>query len=277
MDAPVLIKPITNQVVNEQAAYGPFDLKEYIQVPESTPIPSFRAELNDGNALPKGMICTADGIITGIPAKDTQGIYQVIVTAENEAGSATAEFVLTIKPSLLAGDTETYIDKLKSQVWEALEHNLPVPDLGNLYDRPITPLDIYYLLERWGVLTIWDAFNLEPPGEKRLLTLENMSEHYHVYDRGSCLVAAPKDLFSHERTIEDSLQTARAMAREVYKREWTIEMAGLDKMIRAAWVEVQVLGDIHGRRLEVINFNPNPSDLKLYNAQAQSLMRHSMD
>ena len=111
-----------------------------------------------------------------------------------------------------------------------------------------------------------------------MLTLEGTSPHYNVYDRGSCLVACPKDLFSHVRTIDDGLQTARAMAREVYKRDWTIELAGLDKMSRAAWVEIQHLGDLNGKRLEVINFIPTPDDVKVYSAQAlEKSMRNNIE
>ncbi len=263
----VLVKPIPNQVINESASYGPFDLKQFIQVAEGVKPLRFRAEVKGGAALPKGMICTSDGIITGIPAKDTLGNYEIVIHAESDQGSTQATFVMTIKPSF-AGDEVGYIDKLKAQVWEALQQHLPAPELAEMLNQPITKLDVYYLLERWGILTIWDAFNLDPPGEKKLLTLEGVSKHYQVYDRGSSLIACPKDLFSHERTIADGLQTARAIAREVYKRGWTIEMAGLDKMVRAAWVEVQVLGDQHGKPLEIINFTPTPEDVRLYANEA---------
>lgn len=263
MQPPVIEKPIPPQVVNERAAYGPFDLKKHIKSPDESLL-QFQAELSDGKPLPKGMICTGDGILTGIPGKDTQGSYEIIVTAHNDAGSVKAQFVLTIKPSLLNTGLDL-ADQLKTQVWEALEKGMPVPDLAELYDRPFSPLDMYYLLERWGMLTIWDAFNLDPPSEKILLNLEGVSPHYHVYDRGSCLVATPKDLFSYERTLEDSLQTARAMAREVYKRGWTIQMAGFYKLMRATWIEVQELMDKHGKPLEIINFSPNFNDIKLVN------------
>jgi hypothetical protein len=270
MSAPVLIQPIPPQVVNERAAYGPFDLKAYIEAPEegSSPV-RFSGELDSGQALPKGMICTEDGIVTGIPGKDTHGNYQIIITAENEEGSIQTTFSLTIKPSV-AGGTSEYADQLKAQVWDALGKNLPIPDLSELYDRPVTDLDIYYLLERWGTITVWDAFNLEPAGEKHLLTLDGASPHYYVYDRGSCLVAAPVDLFSSVRTLEDGLRTARAIAGEVYKRQWTIQMAGFDKFIRAAWIEVQHLGDKYGKRLDVINFKPTYDEVKLYTSQALS-------
>lgn len=266
MEAPAIIKPIPAQVVNEHAAYGPFHLQQFIKAPDNSTV-HFSGELTSGEALPKGMICTEDGILTGIPAKNSHGNYEIKITASNEAGSVEAIFVMTIKPSLTTNTTE-YMDQLKTQVWQALENNLPIPDLGDLLDRPVTALDVYYLLERWAMLTIWDAFNLDPAGEKHLLVLEGASPHYNVYDRGSCLVASPKDLFSHERTLEDALQTARAMAREVYQRGWTIELAGFDKMTRAAWVEIQHLGDKFGKQLDVINFSPNLDDIKVYSIQA---------
>lgn len=265
MEAPELLKEIPAQMVNERAAYGPFDLKNFIKSKDGSPL-RFMAELSDGKSLPKGLICTEDGLLTGIPGKGTQGNYEIILTAKNEAGTVQIKFPFTIKPSPTSDIN--YIDQLKSQVWGALEQNLPIPDLSELFEREITVLDIYYLLERWGIVTMWDAFNLEPPREKVLLKLEGASPHYNVYDRGSCLVMAPKDLYSYERTINDGLQTARAMAREVYKRNWTIEMAGFDKMMRAAWVEIQHLNDQTGKQLEIINYKPSDEDLKVYTTEA---------
>lgn len=264
MQVPNLSKPIPPQIINEQAAFAPFDLKVFF---ESEAKLQFEAGLADGSALPKGMICTADGILTGIPAKGTQGNYEVSIIAQNEAGETSATFVLTIKPTLSMPEGE-YLDKLKSQVWQAVEQNLPIPDLSEMYTQPITPLEIYYLLERWGILTIWDAFNLEAPGDKVKLNLPGASKHYHVYDRGSCLIATPKDLYSHERTLEDGLQTARAMAQEVYGRQWTVELSGFDKLTRAAWVELNHLGDKFGKAVEIINYNATPSDVKIYRDEA---------
>lgn len=273
MASPILVKPIAAQVINEQAAYGPLDLKEYIQADGSGSL-QFSAALEDGKALAKGLICTEDGLLTGIPAKDSQGTYEIIVEAKNAEGSVKTSIILTIKPSLLKSDIE-YLNELKNQVWEAVEKKLPIPELGDIYQRPMTVLDIYYLLERWAVLKIWDAFNLDLPGKLIPLALEGMSSHYHVFDRGSCLVAVPKDLFSHERTIEDGLKTARAMAREVYKRHWTIELVGFDKMMRAAWVEIQHLGDRYDKPLEIINYEATPDDLKLYYTQHNTMAMRS--
>src|SRR3990167_5216468 len=271
MPAPVLIKPIPAQVVNEQAAYGPFDLHEFVQSQEGE-LTRFRAELSNGQSLPRGMICTSDGMLTGIPSKGTQGDYELLITAENAAGSVQTKLAFTIKSTILSSSAETdYFGQLKSKVWEALEKKLPVPDLEALYNRPINIMEVYYLLERWATLKIWDAFNLDPPGTLKLLQLEGASEHYHVYDRGSCLVAVPKDLFSHERTLLDGLQTARAMAREVYKRGWAAELVGFDKLTRATWVELQHLGNKYGKLLEIVNYQPTPDDLKIYYNQTHDI------
>jgi hypothetical protein len=270
MQAPVLVKAIPDQVVNELAAYPVFDLKEYIQTPEGGPAPRFTAVLASGEGLPKGLICMGDGVITGIPARHTQGSYRVIVTAENDAGSIEVLIPFEIK---LSNNTagSPYLDDLKSQAWEALVKQLPIPDLSELYDRPFTAMDFYYLMERWAMIKIWDADNLKPPGEKVVLNLKGASKHYVVYDRGSCLVAGPADLYSHERTLEDGLKTARAMAGEAFKREWSMELVGFYKLTRAAWVELQVLGDQYGRRPDVINFTPSLEELKAYSAKSESL------
>lgn len=277
MAAPILVKPIPAQIINEQAAYGPFDLKAFVQSSDpANPTVRFTAALSSGEALPQGMICTSDGILTGIPAKGTQGYYEIRLIAENAGGVFETTFSFTIKPSLLSSNAE-YVEQLKVQVWQALQQNLPIPDLAELYDRPVTIFDIYYLLERWATLTIWDAFNLEPAGEKHLLHLEGASPHYEVFDRGTCLVAHPKDLFSHERTLADALQTARAMTREVYKRGWTIEMAGFEKMVRAVWVEAQHLGDKFGKHMDILQFDPTAQDYKVYRNESKERISAKLD
>lgn len=272
MAAPVLIKSIPPQVVNELASYGPFDLKTFIQAPNGETV-RFQAELKNGQSLPKGLILTSDGILTGIPSKSTQGMYEVMITAETDTSALNVSLSFTIKPSLTDKEVDS-IDKLKAQIWEAMQENLPIPDLGDLLSLPITKLDIYYLIERMGTLTIWDAFNLDPPSELHLLNLEGTSKHYNVYDRGSSLIMCPKDLYSHERTNLDAMVTARAMAQEVYKRGWTIEMAGLDKWTKAAWVELQILGDTHGKRTEVINYTPSDEEFRIYMHEAASSHRN---
>ncbi len=269
-EQPILTKPIPPQIVNEGATYGPLHLSEFIQVPPDTTA-RFSAALSDGRPLPKGLICTSEGLVNGIAGAETKGAYKVVITVEDSAGGRlTTEFDLTIKERLTANIHPEFLNKLKTQVWEALGKNLPLPEFGDMLNRPITAVELYYLLQRFATLTIWDVYNLDYPSEKNLLTLGGASQHYHIYDRGSCLIGVPKDLFSHERTLEDALQTARVMAREVYKRGWVIEFAGFDKMVRAGWVELQVLGDKHGKHLEVLHFSPSVDDVKLYSVQAKA-------
>lgn len=265
---PILTKPIPNQIVNEGAAYGPFNLNDYIKS-ESGPL-RFQGELLTGEALPKGFICTASGILSGIPSDGTQGVYDILITAENDSDTPlTTQFSLTIKERLAIRDKE-FFDHLKSQIWEAVGMDMPIPEFAELYTRPITDVEIYHLLQRYATFTIWDAYNLDAPGEKIELKLEGMSPHYVAYDRGSCIICAPRDLFTYERTLEDGLQSARAVAREVYKRDWVIEFAGFDKLIRAAWVELQLLGEKHGKMLEILHYEPSADDMRIYTARAKS-------
>lgn len=269
LTSPFLIKIIPIILVNEGAACGPFDFNEFIQSPnvESGAI-RFQAELSNGNPLPAGLICTANGTFSGIPAEGTHGHFTVVITAENDSGTPfRTEFELKIK-ARPAIHTEEIGENLKSRIWEALGKDLPLPEISEIMNRPVTDADIYYLLQRYATLTIWDVYNLEPPTEKHLLSLEGCSKHFNIYDRGSCLVAGPKELFSHERTLEDALQTARVIAREVYKRGWVVEFAGFDKMVRASWIELQIMGDKHGKQIEVLHYTPSESDRKIYTARA---------
>lgn len=269
---PVLAKKIPPQIVNEGAAFGPLDLKEFIQSPADSGELRFMGELDNNDPLPRGLICTASGLITGIPAPKTVGRYKFKITAENDAEEGlTVEFDFTIKERI-SMEEDLLGTQLKSKVWEAMGKNLPIPDLGEVLARPVSPQEVYYLLQRFATFWVWDVYNLDSPSEKQLLSLEGTSAYYNVWDRGSCIVAAPKDLFSHERTLEDALMTARAVAREVYKRGWVIEFAGFDKMVSAAWVELQLLSEKYGKHLEVLHFVPSTEDLKLYNNQFNAMV-----
>lgn len=269
-EQPILVKPISPQIINEGAAYGPFNLNDYIQsTNKEGGVIRFQAEIKDGRSLPQGLICTESGYLSGIPAAGTQGEYTIVIVAENESHIPfTTEFQFTIKERI-AMETADLYSELKSRVWEALGKDLPIPDIGELLERPITAVEVYYLLQRYATLTIWDVYNLDPPSEKQLIQVEGISKHYNIYDRGSCFVAAPKDLFSHERTLEDALQTSRALAREIYNRGWVIEFAGFDKMVRAAWIELQLLGDKHGKQLEILHYTPSEEDLRIYAVRSQ--------
>jgi hypothetical protein len=271
MTALILKKTIPAQIINEGATYGPLRLTEFIESPVDHGKLYFRAELSDGQPLPKGLICTTEGILNGIPAAGTHGSYTVIITVVNdEAEELVTEFEFTINPRMAMGDEGERFNKLKAEIWEALGKNLPAPEMQDILNRPITAVEIYYLLQRFATLTIWDAYNLDYSNEKIILNLEGMSKHYNIYDRGCCLVGAPKELFSHERTLEDTLQTAKVMAREVYRRDWIIEFAGFDKMVRAAWIEIQILAERYGKELKVLYFSPTSEDLKIVQKEMKS-------
>lgn len=268
---PVLTKPIPARIVNEGASFPPLNLNEFIQSPDpESGAVRFQAELANGNPLPKGLICTSEGAISGIPAAGTQGDYDIVILAENDAGVPfKADFKLTIKSRIVIETTQE-MNELKNRVWEALGKDLPLPEIGELISRPVSAEEVYYLLERFATLTIWDVYNLDPPGEKHLLQLEGCSKHYNIYDRGSCLVASPKELFSHERTLADALQTAKVMAAEVHKRGWVIEFAGFDKMARAAWIQLQIIAEKTGKPIEILHYTPTQEDILIYSAQMGS-------
>jgi hypothetical protein len=297
--APVLISPIPALALPEEAAFTPIDLKEYVRSPnEISGSLRFSALLADGRSLPIGLDCSDEGVISGTASKGTAGEYNVTLTIENDSDIPLIVWVkLSIQAQVvpeeastpqpveeapqaepepqetppieepLSAEDKAFIPNLKSQVWKALGENAPVPEMEHLLSRPLSAVEIYYLLQRFAVLTIWDVYNLEVPGDKIALNLPENSPYYNIYDRGSCLVAAPKDLYTHKRTIEDALKAARAMANEVYKRGWTIEFAGFSKMARAAWIELQLLGDKHGKAIEILHYKPSSEDLKIYSAK----------
>lgn len=261
---PVLKNPIPPQVTHEGAAFGPFDFAAYFQTPSESGKLRFSAELADGRPLPQGLMCTQDGLLNGIPASGTEGRYAIQLTVRNDSAQAfIAEFEFTIKPRLKMDDAQS-LNNLKSRVWEALGKNLPLPEMSDVLSRPISAIEIYYLLQRWATLTIWDGYNFDMTSGRVELKIAGQSKHYKIYDKGNCLIAAPVDLFSYERTLDDALQTARALAREVFNRGWAVEFAGFDKMVRAAWVELQLLGDTHDRKVEILHYVPSQDDLKMY-------------
>ena len=264
-----LIKPIPARVVNEGASFWPLNLSEFVRSSDQSSL-SFQAELSTGEALPAGLICTSTGSLTGIPAKGTQGSYEIVISAHDDSGQAfSTQFKLTIKSRIIIESADLFAE-LKQNVWEAIGDDLPIPDIGEFIDRPVTEADIQYLLQRFATFIVWNVYDLAEPGEKNLVTIPGCSSHFNVYDRGCCLVGVPKELFSHERTLEDALQTARAMAGEAYERSWVVEFSGFQKMSRAAWIELQLLSDKFGRKAEVLHYNPSSEDLKIYAAKSKT-------
>ncbi len=270
--SPVLIKNIPSLIVNEGAALGPLNMNDFIQPPDAEEGPlKFTAELSGGAALIQGLICTESGTLGGIPAAGTEGDYEIVILAKTvSGGQLTTKFTLTIKERISMLEGHQYFTDLKSKVWEALGQDLPLPEIESLINRPLTLVEVYYLMQRFATMTIWDVHNLDLPGENKKLELEGANEHFQIYDRGSCLVGAPKDLFSHDRTLEDALQTARVMAREVCKRGWAVELTGFNKMVRASWVEIKLWESKYHKPLEILHYEPTEADQKLYQAEEKA-------
>lgn len=143
MPSLILAKAIPDQVINEGAAYKPLDLKQFIQTKDQGSELRFVAGLTDGRSLPQGFICTSDGILSGIPAKGTEGNYVIVVKAEDMDGETlAAEFNLLIRPVNVAQQQDLLRD-LKAQVWEAVGKGQPLPempDLNNIFLGRLRPL-----------------------------------------------------------------------------------------------------------------------------------------
>ena len=262
----------------------------------------------EGGLLPFDLDYTITGTIYGKcrPPALERSPYRVMVTVSNGTGeSLTTDFELEVLPALRPEDEwspdTTIADEFeqsiqmdeeeerallealqedsekqdpfteeKRAIWEAIIQGQSIPELKELMDRPISHQEIYYLLSRISYFVIWDANNSAPAGELRALALKGASEMFHVYDRGSCIVATPKQLFDHNRTLRQGVDTAQAMAKEVFQRGWRVEFGGFDKMVRAAWVEFELLSQKFGKPVSYSYFQPSPQDADSLR-QAQSL------
>ena len=251
----------------------PIDLKESIDNPSDISL-KFSAELAIGGPLPANLTCSEDGIIGGMPEKNTAAMlpYSVNVVAEGEGvepliidiylfiasakGEETGEDDELVEPSELEFDLEQF-----DQYWKAFNDKLELPDLEELLTRQITKRDIYYFINKFATLTVWNADDYRPADTGQLIKVSGASEHFMVYNFDVALVGTPKDLYSTSRTLGDALQTARAMVQEAYERKWNIELAGLDKMVSAGWVEAEWLNKNKAEyKMAVKNFIPSEND-----------------
>jgi hypothetical protein len=181
---------------------------------------------------------------------------EVMLTEEEEQ-----ELFKTLKEE--AEKTAGQFTEEKQAIWQAILQGQTIPEIQSLMDRPITHQEIYYLLGRMAYFVIWDAHNPAPAGELYPLRLQGIEEHFNVYDRGSCIVATPKHLFDHNRTLLHAVNVSQAMAHEVFKRGWTVEFGGFDKMVRAAWVEFELLSEKYEKPVKYSYFNPSPHDVDI--------------
>src|SRR5260221_2546070 len=179
-DKPILVRPIPPLIVNESGALGPLNLNDYIHPADAEEGElHFMAELSDGSALSKGLICTESGTLGGIPAAGTEGTYDIVIHATSPSGAELATNVsLTIKERISMLEGHQYFTDLKAKVWDALGQNLPLPEIESLLDRPLTLVEVYYLMQQFATMTIWDVHNLDLPGDVVQLNLEGASPHF---------------------------------------------------------------------------------------------------
>jgi hypothetical protein len=152
-------------------------------------------------------------------------------------------------------------DSWNQRALEGIVNLDDIKDPRNLETWPVQKDDIRYLLDRFGWLIFWNADDLSPPGELQPIELDNSSPHYLIYDRGSCLVATPAELFSDERAHHDCLNTACAMIDETARREWTVQMAGPASALRIAWMHAQFIPD---NQMQFLGFSPDATLIRLY-------------
>jgi len=250
--------------VNQGSELRPINFNDYIDNPTGEAL-RFSVELVSGGSLPAGMVFSQNGVLSGTPQLGTTNVlpYEMTIVAFHPAVSP---LVMHCKLFIREVPGTVDINEFKNY-WQKFADGLDLPDLEQLLTREITPLDIYYLLGRFATLILWNADDLTPANKGVMIDIPHSSELFKVYDFKSALVASPKDLYDPNRGLGDAIQTAKAMVHEIGRRKWNIELAGYDKMVTAAWVEVQHLKSMaKGHAIKVYNYEPS-----LYDTEVLSL------
>lgn len=265
-----LKQQVTDIVINEGAQLEPINLLDYIDKPAAAKL-QFTSELVDGGTLPSGIAVSRDGVLSGVAKIGTARgkPYEITVVAfMPEALPLVMHIKLTIQEAVhaeMAATTKPPAAELDvtefKNYWQKFAAELQLPDIETLLRRKITPLDLYHLLGRFATLMIWNADDLTPANQGTLIKLPAASPLFRVYDFKSALVTTPTELYDSKRSLMDAIQTAKAMIQEIKRRKWNIELAGYDKMVTAAWVEVQNLNkSAEGHVIEVRNYEPSSYD-----------------
>lgn len=250
--------------VNQGAELAPINFNDYIDNSTGEAL-RFSVELVGGGALPAGIVLSQNGVLSGTPQLGTANVlpYEMTIVVFHPAVSP---LVIHCKLIIHEAPDKINLDEFKTY-WQKFADGLELPDLEQLLMRQITPLDIYYLLGRFATLIIWNANDLTPADKGVMIDIPYSSALFKVYDFKSALVASPKDLYDPNRGLGDAIQTAKAMVHEIGRRKWNIELAGYDKMVTAAWVEVQYLKRMaKGHAIKVYNYEPS-----LYDTEVLSL------
>jgi hypothetical protein len=231
----------------------------------------FTVALPGNEPLPAGLILEENGNLCGTPEMGTaREVFYTLVFTATVPGSKPLVFATRLRitsqeqEDAEAEMEENLVDMINPRLeelkgyWEKLFDQAPLPDLGDILND-IKPTDIYYLLQRFATLTVWNADDLTPADKGQLMQIPDVSSFYNVYDFGVALVATPKDLYDDQRTLKHSVDTACAMMKEAHNRHWNVELAGFDRMVTAAWVTAQELG------VKVYNYHPSADDMNTLN------------
>lgn len=252
--------------VREGAVFPSISLRQtaYAYIREEAETMQFSLVLNDKDKMPAGISLREEGelagnLLTGTASKKP---YEVSIKGKSLNKELLFRVKVFIYPQTAQQTKQETIRPVdftseKAEAWVAISHDLGLPSLQEIVERPISKSDIYYLIGRFALLEVWNASDLSLPGTGKLLHLPEASNKFNVYDFGVCLVTVPVNLFSHERHVLDNVQTAKAIIQEVYKRGWeSLEFAGYDRMVNAAWRAVNTLNLDSNRLIDVKNYQP---------------------
>lgn len=224
------------------------DLKKFVAAEDNIAAIQYSLDALESSPLPSGIQFSSSGIISGTLESNTAKFkpYECIFiakTSKTDYVKIPVTFIV-YKRTILSADKEKKLLEIYEafdNFWKISDAELPLPDIGSILEREVTTQDIYYLLGRFATLIVWNADDLSSPQNGKLITIEGMSDKFSVYDFGSALVTIPKQLFTSQRGLRDTIIAAQAVAQEVHKRRWNIDIAGYDKMVSATWVEIQKL------------------------------------
>lgn len=242
------------------------DLKNFIEAEGKIDSVKYSLDSLESSPLPAGIQFSKDGMIFGTLESNTAKYkpYECIFIAKIEK----KEYVkipvtfIVYQRTILSADKEEKLLQIYEafeNFWKMYDAEQPLVDIGSILERETTPQDIYYLLGRFSTLIAWNSDDLSSPENGKLIMIEGANEKFSVYDFGSALVTVPKSLFDLQRGLSDAITASKAIAHEIHRRKWNIDIAGYDKMVSATWVEIQKLNKLHPEfQAKVPNYDDTP-------------------